>query len=401
MLELENALAQIFANITPLPGEIIKVERSLDRVLSKPVIAPCDLPMFDNSAMDGFAVRSGDLRSASATYPVRLRLTETIPAGECSVSPINPGACARIFTGSSLPVGADAVVMQEEVSRQGPDGCEILFSKAVTPWENVRFHGEDVKRMDVVASVGDRVTLPRLTLFAALGITELTCACVPSVAVLATGSELRDPGEPLAAGTIYETNRMAIAALVERCNGKAEIFPIIPDDAKATEVALRRALVDFDVVISTGGVSVGEFDFVKQAFDRLGGQLAFWRVAIKPGKPLVFGRWQTKLFFGLPGNPVSAWVTFLLLVRPALLRMQGMTNLSPNRLSARLGEVFQNTSDRRHFVRVKVDSAGEARSAGIQASHILSSLAGADGLVEVPAQSTLQCGSMVSVIPLG
>ncbi len=400
MLELEDALDQILAAVVALPGETVGVQGSLDRVLSKPVIAPNDLPPFDNSAMDGFAVRSEDLRAGSALTPVRLRFAETIPAGGCSASPINPGTCARIFTGSPLPAGADAVVMQEDVSRQGMDGREVLFSAPVTPWENVRFRGEDVKTKATIAIAGERVTLPRMTLFAALGITEIECAAVPRVAVMATGNELRNPGEPLAPGAIYETNRMAIAALAGRCNGTVEVFPIIPDDAQATEQALRRALVDFDVVISTGGVSVGEFDFVKPAFDRLGGEVAFWRVAIKPGKPLVFGRWKTKLFFGLPGNPVSAWVTFLLLVRPALLRMQGMTDLTPNRFPARLGEALQNNSDRRHFVRVKIDSDGEARSAGIQASHILSSLAGADALVEVPAQRTLDCGSMVSVIAL-
>jgi molybdopterin molybdotransferase len=218
------------------------------------------------------------------------------------------------------------------------------------------------------------------------------------VALLATGSELKEAGSALAPGQIYESNRTALAPLIACAGGLPKIFPIVPDHAEATRGALSRALTECDLVITCGGVSVGEMDFVKSAFEELGGQLQFWKVAIKPGKPFVFGRHREKLLFGLPGNPVSAFVTFLLLARPALLRWQGAARVGLSASAGVLTEPFSNPAARRHFVRVVTDEKGGVGSAGTQASHVLGSLALAKGLVDVPPETTLPAGTSVQVL---
>jgi molybdopterin molybdotransferase len=217
--------------------------------------------------------------------------------------------------------------------------------------------------------------------------------------VLATGSELQEPGEPLKPGMIYESNRVGLAAMIRATGAQPLIFPLVPDVASATRAALLEAFDQCDVVVTSGGVSVGELDLVKGTFEEVGGELQFWKVAIKPGRPFVFGRRAGKLLFGLPGNPVSALVTFFLLVRPALLRWQGARQVAPPLRTGILGEPIANRSDRRHFVRVRVTAAGQIHSAGVQASHFLSSLAAANGLVDVPPQTMLPAGAVVRVMP--
>jgi molybdopterin molybdotransferase len=233
---------------------------------------------------------------------------------------------------------------------------------------------------------------------AAVGLTNVSVGRRPVVGLLATGSELQEPGQPLAFGRIYESNRLALATLTERAGAVPRPFPLVADELAATSLALADACIQCDVVVTTGGVSVGELDFVKRAFQQIGGELAFLKVAIKPGRPFAFGRCRGKLLFGLPGNPVSALVTFLLLVRPALLRWQGAANVSLPDHPAVLAEPLVNDGGRRHFIRVKVDSAGNIWSAGVQASHVLSSLAVANGLVDVPANTTLPAGATVPVL---
>jgi molybdopterin molybdotransferase len=217
----------------------------------------------------------------------------------------------------------------------------------------------------------------------------------------ATGSELREPGRPLEAGAIYESNRIGLAALARQAGALPKVYPLVRDDLAATQAALAQALSECDVVISTGGVSVGETDWVKAAFTAIGGSLDFWTVCIRPGKPFAFGRWKERFLFGLPGNPVSALVSFLLLARPALLRLQGAREVLPRTIPATLTEPLANHAGRRHFMRVTLDESGGARSAGPQASHILSAMARADGLVDVPPKTTLAAGNVVSLIPWG
>jgi molybdopterin molybdotransferase len=304
----------------------------------------------------------------------------------------------RLFTGSPLPEGADAVVMQED-TRVDPSRADTVgFLEPVKPWENVRLRGEDAKRGTRLAEAGDRLTFGRIALLAAVGLLELRVARQPRVGLLATGNELVEPGRPLQPGQIYESNRAMLAPLVKRAGALPEIFPLVPDTMEATRAALDSTLARCDALITTGGVSVGEFDFVKAAFEQLGGELHFWKVSIKPGKPFVFGRARRTYLFGLPGNPVSALVTFLLLTHPALARMQGAREAGLSRYPGTLTGSLTNPADRRHFMRVVQDNAGGVRSAGAQASHLLNSVANANGLVDVPPRTTFLSGATVSVL---
>jgi molybdopterin molybdotransferase len=311
---------------------------------------------------------------------------------------LREGTCVRLFTGSPLPAGADAVVMQEDTRVMSDKPGVIAVFDSVKPWENVRLKGEDVKPGSAVSHCGDRITAGRLALLAALGFHHVRVARQPVVGLLATGSELIEAGQPLGPGQIYESNRITLAHLITKAGGRPKIYPLVLDDLTATEEALRQALAECDAVVTSGGVSVGELDFVKTAREKLGGSTAFWRVAIRPGKPFVFGQWREKFLFGLPGNPVSAFVTFLLLVRPALLRWQGASDAGLPSHPCVLLEPLTNRGDRRHFMRVTVNERGEARLTGAQASHMLGALAGANGLVDVPPNSQLAVGATVQVM---
>ncbi len=398
MLELEEALARVLAAVPAPTSESVSLGEAEGRVLAEPVTAPIDLPMFDNSTMDGYALRSADLASAKPDSPVRLRLTGKVAAGEVFAGAVTAGACVRLFTGSPLPAGADAVVMQEDARVESGGAGEVLMLAPVAAGENVRLRGEDVKEGSTLAETGQLLTVGRISLLAAAGLTRVRTGRQPVVGLLATGSELREPGQPLAPGQIYESNRLALAALVKRAGAVSTILPLVADELAATRDTLAGAFEHCDAVVTSGGVSVGELDFVKGAFEQTGGDLQFWKVAMKPGRPFAFGRRRGKLLFGLPGNPVSALVTFLLLVRPALLRWQGATNVSPSACPGVLAEPLANDSGRRHFMRVKTDPTGKVYSGGLQASHILSSVAAANGLVDVPADTTLPAGAAVSVL---
>lgn len=398
MLELQEALERILKVIAPLPAETVLSSAAAGRIIAAPVLSPIDLPPFDNSAMDGYAVRATDLHSASTSQPVRLRLAGQSAAGEAVGRNLEPGTCARIFTGAVLPAGADAVVMQEDVRIDSAKPGEVIFSEPVQPWENTRLRGEDVKRGAQLLSAGDTVTIGAVALLAATGVKEIVAHRQPVLGLISTGSELTEPGGTLEPGKIYESNRAMLGPLLGRVGALQKTYPLAPDTLEATKAALHAALEQCDGVVTTGGVSVGEHDFVKRAFEDIGGKMDFWKVAIKPGKPFVFGRWGEKFLFGLPGNPVSALVTFSLLVRPALLKWQGAANLDLPAWPGTLAEPLINRADRRHFMRVILDPSGQVRSAGLQASHVLSSLAKANGLVDVPPQTTFPAGTTVRVL---
>jgi molybdopterin molybdotransferase len=398
MLELEQALETILASVPAPKIERVPLAGAHRRVAAEKILAQTDLPPFDNSSVDGYAVRARDVASATPQNPVSLALAGKIAAGENFRGELSAGQCIRIFTGSILPAGADAVIMQEDSQTDANRPHEILFLDSAKPWENVRFRGEDVKRNAAILEAGQVLGAAQMALLAAGGAAQVPVTRRPSVAVLATGSELKEAGSALAPGQIYESNRAALSPLIAAAGGIPKIFPIVPDDADATRQALARALAECDVVITCGGVSVGEMDFVKRAFEELGGQLQFWKVAIKPGRPFVFGRHGEKLLFGLPGNPVSAFVTFLLLARPALLRWQAAARLGLPASAGVLAEPFSNPGNRRHFLRVAMDAGGNVRSAGTQASHVLSALALAEGLVDVPPNAILAEGTTVQVL---
>ncbi|MDB6066213.1 MAG: Molybdenum cofactor synthesis domain protein [Pedosphaera sp.] len=398
MLELEAALDLILALIPAAQPELVPLGEAHGRILAERILSTVDLPGFDNSSMDGYAVRAADLQGAGGDTPVALQLSGRVAAGETSGEEVAAGKCIRLFTGSPLPRGADAVVMQEDTRMDAANAGTVWFLDSVKPWENVRFCGEDLKRGAALGEAGDALTAGRISLLAAGGLAKVAVGRQPVAGLLASGSELLEPGEPLAAGKIYESNRLGLAALAHGVGAVPKIFPLVADTLDGTRNALEQAFEECDLVVTTGGVSVGEMDFIKAAFEQLGGELQFWKVAIKPGRPFVFGRWREKFLFGLPGNPVSAFVTFLLLVRPALARWQGARNVTLPAYTGMLAEAFSNPGDRRHFMRVTVDGSGNVRSAGTQASHIMGSLATANGLVDVPPKTSLPTGAMVRVL---
>lgn len=398
MLELEDAQQRLLSVIAPRPAETVPLPHAAGRFLAEDIAAPMDLPPFDNSAMDGYAVRAADLASATAQSPVELRLMGQVAAGGTSLAPVAAGTCARIFTGAPLPPGADAVVMQEDTTPVPDAPGRIRFQNSAAPAQNVRPRGDDVRQGTGLPRAGIRLTPARLSLLAACGLGAVRVARQPTAGLLATGSELREAGQPLQPGQIYECNRIGLAAQLPSIGAVPRVYPIVADTLPQTRAALTQALPECDALITTGGVSVGELDFVKAAFTDLGGELMFWKVAMKPGKPFAFGRWRDKFFFGLPGNPVSALVTFLLLVRPALLRWQGAGEVFLPSHPGVLAEPLVNRSDRRSFLGVKVDPAGRVRLSGPPASHRIRSFAEADGLVDVAPATTLPEGTTVPVL---
>ena len=398
MISIHGALQKILVAVTPLPAELVPLAEAAGRFTSGETKSPVNLPPHDNSSVDGYAVRAEDLASATVQSPVTLSLAGYSPAGGAYLGTLQPGECVRIFTGSVMPRGADAVVMQEDVETEPSQPRSVIFREKVRPFDNVRFLGEDVQQHTVLVGPGEKLTAGRVGLLAAAGMEKVACRLRPTVALIATGSELREAGHELEPGAIYESNRLSLSILVKQTGAIPKTPPLVTDDLDATKFSLERAFQYCDAVVTTGGVSVGDLDWVRRAFTEIGGELDFFGVELRPGKPFAFGRLGKKLFFALPGNPVSAMVTFFLLVRPALLRMQGVLDVLPPYRLGRLAEPLDNDGGRRHFMRVTLDTAGDVRSAGKQASHILRATALSDGLVEVPPNTTLPAGSMVNVL---
>ncbi len=394
MISVEDASARILAAVTPLSQINAPLAQAPGCYAASDLFARVDLPGFDNSAMDGYAVQWEDLKTATVDRPVILQCTRRVAAGEHSQNALTAGQCARIFTGSMMPEGANAVVMQEDV---GGEGDQVRFVEPVKPLENVRLRGEDVRAGATVVTAGVRLTATRIGLLAATGFASVPIRRSCRIAVLATGNELLEPGAELRSGTIYESNRAMLSAFLAPLKCVIDQHPIVPDNLQSTMDALTRAFASADLVITSGGVSVGEYDFVKQAFQALGGSLDLWQIAMRPGKPFTFGQLNGKFLFGLPGNPVSGFVTFLLLVRPAILKMQGATNCGWPIIEGELTDSMINRGDRRHFVRVRWEN-GQIFSVGGQKSHMIGSLSQANGLLDLPPGAELKPGSRVRAI---
>ena len=397
MLSLEEAVERSLAAAPLLGSEIVPLADAGGRFVASPLKAGVSLPGFDNSAMDGYAARSADLNGATTESPVELSCIGVIPAGAHPVDKVGEGTCMRIFTGSPIPRGADAVIMQEDCSTPGDDHT-VRCNDSIKPWENIRLKGEDVREGDPLITAGMRITAGTIGLLAATGHHSVEVGLRPKVGLVTTGSELVEPPGELQPGEIYESNRAMLASLVSKANGLPTPYPIVPDTLEATVAALERAFAENDAVLTSGGVSVGDHDHVRPAIERLGGSLDFWKVAVKPGKPFVLGQVGGKPVFGMPGNPVSAIITYLLMVRPALLKMQGASEWRLAKRSGRLADELVNKGDRRHFVRVTIDDLGLVRSVGGQRSHMLGSLAQSNSLVDLPPGSRLAKGDSVDVL---
>ena len=397
MLSLEEAVERSLAAAPLLGSEIVPLADAGGRFVASPMKAGVSLPGFDNSAMDGYAARSADLNGATTESPVELSCIGVIPAGAHPVDKVGEGTCMRIFTGSPIPRGADAVIMQEDCSTPGDDHT-VRCNDSIKPWENIRLKGEDVREGDPLITAGMRITAGTIGLLAATGHHSVEVGLRPKVGLVTTGSELVEPPGELQPGEIYESNRAMLASLVSKANGLPTPYPIVPDTLEATVAALGRAFAENDAVLTSGGVSVGDHDHVRPAIERLGGSLDFWKVAVKPGKPFVLGQVGGKPVFGMPGNPVSAIITYLLMVRPALLKMQGASEWRLAKRPGRLADELVNKGDRRHFVRVTIDDLGLVRSVGGQRSLMLGSLAKSNSLVDLPPGSRLAKGDPVDVL---
>jgi molybdopterin molybdotransferase len=398
MVSLEEARRRILAAIQPLPAESVCLTDAFGRFVAESVLSPLDLPPADNCAMDGYALRAQDSVCASAGAPVGLSVVGRVPAGKVFEGEVLAGGCVRVFTGSVLPRGADAVVMQEDAAPAPGAPDQVLVAEPVRPWENVRFRGEDVKQNETLVEAGDKLGAARLSLLGAAGIVSVRCGRRPVVGLVATGSELHETGQPLEPGAIFESNRIGLAALARQTGAIPKIYPLVDDDLSATKNALQMALAECDAVVTSGGVSVGELDLVRTAFAEIGGELDFWSVDVRPGKPFAFGQREGKCLFCVPGNPISALVTFFLLVSPALFRLQQAREIFWPTCTATVGQPLVNTAVRRHFMRVRFDSDGAVRPSGSQGSHLLGAAAKSDGLVDVPPHTTFPAGVTVPVL---
>ena len=401
MISVREALDRVLQDLPRMGGEQVSLPAVRGRVLAEAVRALRDVPPFRNSAMDGYAVRSADVAGATIASPVTLRVLETVGAGAVATQPVGPGTAIRIMTGAPLPAGADAVVRVEDTAET--DGGVAVRASA-EPGGNVREPGEDMRAGETVLAAGRMLRPADIGLLASLGLPAVRVARRPRVAILATGDELVDVGEPLGPGQIVNSNAYTLAAAVEEAGAEPIHLGIVRDRPELIRAAFADAMAA-DMALSTGGVSVGSFDYVRPILADLGYEERFWKVAQKPGKPLTFGRCGRTPVFGLPGNPVSSLVCFYLYVVPALRTMMGLEHVHLASAAATLGEGVRKAPGLTEFVRCRLfgsPDAYEAHSTGTQSSGALRSLSLGDALIVGPADAThLEAGARVRVVLLG
>ncbi|MEY4711087.1 MAG: hypothetical protein RIS88_537 [Pseudomonadota bacterium] len=396
---LANALAELLAHAVPLGRpETVSTFEADGRVLAQDLVSALQVPPQDNSAMDGYALRCADLGPGAGIKA--LPVSQRIPAGSAA-QPLQAGSVARIFTGAPVPQGADAIVMQEDTETLPDATVRILRAPQAGQW--IRRGGEDVARGDVVLRAGQRLSPAAMGLAASIGLGRLPVAARPRVALFSTGDELVMPGtvppEAMPPGAIYNSNRYFLRALLARLGCEVTDLGIVPDQREATIQALREASAGHDLILTSGGVSVGEEDHIKPAVQALG-SLDLWQIAIKPGKPFAYGRVGAAHFIGLPGNPVSSFVTFALLVRPFLLKLQGATSVAPPVTHLPAHFDWPRPDRRQEFLRVRRNAQGGLDLFANQSSGVLTSVAWGDGWVDNPPGQAIARGERVAFIAL-
>ena len=396
MLTVEGALEGILSRVGPLSVERVDIMGALGRVLAEPIVSRATIPPWPNSSMDGYAVRAQDTNGE----PVELAIVGRIIAGAMPSRPLRAGESMRIFTGAPLPEGADAVVPQEDVTA---DDRQVTVHGRIAPGAYVRPAGEDVRTGDLVVKPGGVVGAAEVGLLATLGYSQVRVYRRPRVAILSTGNELADLGTQPGPAQIPNTNTYSLMAQVIEAGGEPTNLGVAPDQLEAITERVRWGLAAADVLVTSAGVSVGELDLVREALERSGAELHLWQVSMRPGKPITFGTRDGRPVFGLPGNPVSAMVTFELFVRPALRRMAGADVIDRPRIRARALDRIANPGSRRGYLRVTLTPDGlsyGARLTGDQGSAILRSMVLADGLAVVAPDTTIAAGEAVDVIVL-
>jgi len=402
MLTAQQALDHLLSHAKPVAEtESIPMQATLGRVLAENVNSLVDVPPLDNTSMDGYAVRAADIQNPGSI----LKIAQRIPAGSVGTT-LEPGTAARIFTGAPVPLGADAVVMQEDcaIPEGSADHVQVNIAPVLGQW--IRRRGEDLTAGKTALTAGTFLRPQELGVAASAGLTHLSVKRRVKVAAFFTGDELSLPGEPLKPGGIYNSNRDTLLACLKSLGCDATDLGIVPDRLEATKAALRKASKDHDLIITSGGVSVGEEDHIKPAVTAEG-RLDLWQIAIKPGKPLAFGAVRKSdkpadgeaWFIGLPGNPVSSFVTFLLFVRPFILKLQGRSSSPPQSYSMRADFDWLKADRRNEFLRVKLNSNGGLDLFPNQSSGVLTSASWGDGLVDCPPNHLIKAGDQVKYIP--
>jgi molybdopterin molybdotransferase len=387
LLSVDEALAQMLARARPVADiEEVSTLEATGRVLARAQRSTMSVPPLDNSAMDGYAVRVAD--------GPKLKVAQRIMAGSVGEA-LAPGTAARIFTGAPIPAGADAVVMQEYCTVEGD---RLTINRAPEPGQWVRRVASDIAKGAEILAAGKRLAPQDTGLAASVGIRTLPVYRRLRLGLFFTGDELVMPGEPLAPGRIYNSNRFTLRGLAETFDCELRDYGIVPDTLDATREVLRRAANECDVVVTSGGVSVGDADYVKPAVEAEG-QLLMWRIAMKPGRPLAFGEVGNAFFIGLPGNPVSSFVTFLIFVRPFILKAQGVTDTAPHTMAARADFDWSEPDTRREFLRARWNKNGGLELYPTQDSAVLTSTAWADGLIDNPAARAIRKGDTVHFLP--
>jgi molybdopterin molybdotransferase len=397
MIPVEKALKTILVNFRPVGLEKINILEARERIIGENIFAPRNIPSADNSAMDGYAVRQTDTKGATKEKPFQLKVIEDIPAGKVALKEIKKGEAARIMTGAVIPEGADAVIRQEDTKKNGKT---VIIYISLKKGQNIRFAGEDVKSGELVVKKGSSLRPAHIGMLASLGKSFVSVYQKPRVAIMSTGDELVDIKINPPPGKIINSNSYSLAAQVLECGG----IPIMLEIAKDKKTDLQKKFkiaLGADVIISSGGVSVGDFDFVKNVMGEIGNAMHFWQVAMRPGKPLAFGSIKGVPLFGLPGNPVSAMVSFEQFVRPSLLKMQGHKNIFRQTLKAVCTEEIQKKEGFKHFIRAVVRKEKNnyiATTTGAQGSGILKSMVMANALIVMGENETrIKKGAQVTV----